>query len=198
VTVLLTDRQAWQRARAGDHECFGLLYDRHAGAVYGYLLRRTGSWTEAEDLTSAVFLLAWAKRARVVLDRDSLLPWLLGVAHHALLNQRRTTARYRHAMAKIMPEGVPDHSDDVADRLDDQRCAIELRSQVRRLPRHERDVIELCVWAELDQKAAAVALGVAVGTVKSRLSRARRRLASMADLNGSAELARAANRQELS
>jgi RNA polymerase sigma-70 factor, ECF subfamily len=198
VTVLLTDRQAWQRARAGDHECFGLLYDRHAGAVYGYLLRRTGSWTEAEDLTSAVFLLAWAKRARVVIDRDSLLPWLLGVARHALLNQRRTTARYRHAVAKIMPEAVPDHSDDVADRLDDQRRAIELRSQVRRLPRHERDVIELCVWAELDQKAAAVALGVAVGTVKSRLSRARRRLASMADLNGSAELAPAANRQELS
>jgi RNA polymerase sigma-70 factor (ECF subfamily) len=101
-------------------------------------------------------------------------------------------------VAKITPEVVPDHSDDVADRLDDQRCAIELRSQVRRLPRHERDVIELCVWAELDQKAAAIALGVAVGTVKSRLSRARRRLASMADLNGSAELARAANRQELS
>jgi RNA polymerase sigma factor (sigma-70 family) len=80
-----------------------------------------------------------------------------------------------------MPESVgaaADHADAVAERLDSQHTMAELRAAIARLPRHEREVIELCVWAGLDQSAAAVALGVRPGTVKSRLHRARRNLAA--------------------
>ena len=97
MTTPLTDREAWQQACSGDAESFGLLYDRHVDAIYGYVLRRTGSWSDAEDLTSAVFLLAWLRRTQVVLDRESALPWLFGVARYALANHRRTASRYRRA-----------------------------------------------------------------------------------------------------
>jgi hypothetical protein len=73
------DRELWRLAGDGDSAAFGELFDRHATAVYNHLFRRTGSWSEAEDLTSAVFLQAWHRRTRVVIDRESALPWLLGV-----------------------------------------------------------------------------------------------------------------------
>jgi RNA polymerase sigma-70 factor (ECF subfamily) len=76
----------------------------------------------------------------------------------------------------LLVNDQPDHADDVSARLDDQREAKELRRALRRLPRHQREVVELCIWAGLDQQAAAIALDVPIGTVKSRLSRARRHL----------------------
>jgi hypothetical protein len=75
------DRELWRLAGAGDGAAFGELFDRHATAVFNHLFRRTASWSEAEDLTSAVFLLAWRRRTTVVIDRESALPWLLGVAN---------------------------------------------------------------------------------------------------------------------
>jgi len=174
---MLSDREVWQRGCAGDRDCFGLLFDRHAGAVQNYLFRRLGDWATAEDLTSAVFLLAWRRRREVVIDRDSVLPWLLGVARHAAAHHRRTLVRHRRAVARLMPrEEMPDHAEDVSGRVDDERAMIVLRRELRRLPRHQREVVELCLWAGLDHQAAATVLGVAPGTVKSRLSRARRRL----------------------
>lgn len=155
-----------------------MLFDRHARAVYNHVFRRTASWAEAEDLTSAVFLEAWRRRREVVLDRDSALPWLLGVATYLTLNRQRALRRYRSATARLPGIGAaPDHADDVAARVDDERAMARLRAEVARLPRHEREVIELCAWAGLDHQAAAVALGIAEGTVRSRLSRARGRLA---------------------
>jgi RNA polymerase sigma factor (sigma-70 family) len=183
------DRELWQRAASGETEAFGILFDRHAGAVYNFLFRRTASRSDAEDLTSAVFLQAWRKRTDVVLDRDSALPWLLKVADYAARTEWRSVRRYRHALAKAgLPRDVhPDHADEVAAQIDDERTMQAVRRAVRRLPRHERQVIELCIWSGLDQQAAAVALGVAVGTVKSRLSRARKRLQGLLVLPHPAE-----------
>jgi Sigma-70 region 2 len=69
------DAALWRRAAAGDHEAFGQLFDRHADAVYGYLFRRTADWSQAEDLTAAVFFQAWRRRGQIVLAHDSALPW---------------------------------------------------------------------------------------------------------------------------
>ena len=172
------DRELWRLAGDGDSAAFGQLFDRHASAVYNHLFRRTASWSEAEDLTSAVFLQAWRGRARVVIDRESALPWLLGVANHVLNNSRRASRRYRAALARVVPPDalVSGHADAVAAAVDSERRMAELRRAVAELPRHEREVVELCAWSGLDQKGAAVALGVSVGTVKSRMHRARRRL----------------------
>ncbi|TDW70568.1 RNA polymerase sigma factor [Kribbella pratensis] len=174
----VSDRDLWGRAAEGDSEAFAQLYDRHARAIYNFLHRRTGSWSDAEDLTSAVFLQAWRRRGDVVLDRDSALPWLLRTADYTVRNEWRSKLRYRRALAAahLLHREVEDPADDVAQRLDDDRRIRAVLALMKRLPRHEHEIVELCVWAGLDLAAAAVALDVPIGTVKSRLSRARKHL----------------------
>ncbi len=173
-----SDGNLWDRISAGDADAFAHLYDRHARAIYNFLHRRTASWSDAEDLTSAVFLQAWRRRSEVVLDRDSALPWLLRTADYTARNEWRTKLRYRRALAaaQLLPAEIDDHSDEVVGRIDDDQRIRAARDSLKRLPRQEREIIELCVWAGLDQAAAAVALDIPIGTVKSRLSRARKRL----------------------
>lgn len=180
------DTELWQAAAAGQHDAFGELFDRYATPVYNYLLRHTGDWSEAEDLTAAVFLQAWRRRREVVFDRDSALPWLLGVARLMLRNARRARVRYEAALRRAGADaaaqiGVPDPADLAVGSVDDERQLAALRAAVVRLPRQQREVIELCIYSGLDMQAAAVSLGVAVGTVKSRLHRARQNL--VADLS---------------
>ncbi|MFF7360509.1 sigma-70 family RNA polymerase sigma factor [Streptomyces sp. NPDC008125] len=176
-----SDRELWARAVGGDREAFGRIFDRHAKTVYNYLFRRTADWSEAEDLTSTVFLHAWRRRTETVLDRDSALPWLLGIADRLLSNTRRRLRRAEALLHRLVShdEPVGDHAERIAVLVDDERRMSEIHRALARLPRHEREVVELCVWSGLDQQAAATALGVAVGTVKSRLHRARRRLGAL-------------------
>jgi RNA polymerase sigma-70 factor, ECF subfamily len=174
------DGELWDDIALGNRHAFAAVFDRHAEAVFAHLLRKVGDYHEAEDLTSAVFLTAWRRRVEVSLDRDSALPWLLGVANHTLANRRRAMKRYRRLVAKVRPPAdVPDPADDIAERIDAEERAQALRRSIRRLPKHERDVVELCVWGGLDHPAAAVALGVAVGTVHARISRAKKRLGTL-------------------
>lgn len=181
------DEAVWRRVAGGDPDAFGELFDRHAGSVYSYLSLRLGDWSAAEDLTSAVFLQAWRRRAEVVFERASALPWLLGVANGLLRNEVRARRRRTELMDRVLAvrDALPgafaveaDHADAVADRVDGERQTAALRAAVGQLPRREREVLELCVWAGLDHAAAAAALGVRPGTVKSRLHRAKRRLAA--------------------
>ncbi|MBC3843367.1 RNA polymerase sigma factor [Streptacidiphilus sp. 4-A2] len=168
-----TDRELWALGCAGDTLAFGALFDRHADMVHNHLRRRLDTPADAEDLTSAVFLHAWRRRHEVMVDRESVLPWLLAVANNVSANQRRAMSRYRAALGRLAPDPhVADHAEAVASRIDDAADLARLRAAVKQLSAHERDVVELCVWAGLDHQATAVALGVAVGTVKSRLSRA--------------------------
>ena len=95
-----TDRELWDDARGGDGGAFGLLFDRHGRAVYNHCFRLVGSWGAAEDLTQAVFLLAWRKRARVRMTTDSALPWLLSVATNVVRTHHRSTTRW---LSRWMP-----------------------------------------------------------------------------------------------
>lgn len=99
------DALLWQRITSGDHEAFGELFDRYAGAVYTHLFRRLGDWSEAEDLTSAVFLQAWRRRSDVVFERDSALPWLFGVANGLLRNAVRSRQRHAALLARVRDSG---------------------------------------------------------------------------------------------
>lgn len=176
VWVGFTDGQLWDSAGA-DPTAFGELFERHADSVYSHCFRRVGSWTAAEDLTSVVFLEAWRRRRDVRLSGDSILPWLLAVANNALRNRNRSLRRHRRLLAKLPAATLaPDPADDVADRVDDERRMTRVLVALNRLNVHEQDVLVLCVWDGLDYAAAAVALGVPVGTVRSRLSRARQHL----------------------
>ncbi|MGY2065195.1 RNA polymerase sigma factor [Blastococcus sp. SYSU DS0619] len=184
-TEQATDRELWRRAVGGEPEAFGVLFDRHAEPVRGYCARRTGSLEVADDLVSVVFLEAWRRRADVELLGDSALPWLYGIAHHTLMRRWRTTTRHRRALERLAATeaSAPDHADDVAGRLDDQRELARLREALRGLRRTDQEVLTLCLWQGLDYESAALALGIPVGTVRSRLSRARARLRDAVDLS---------------
>ncbi|MEE6257351.1 RNA polymerase sigma factor [Plantactinospora sonchi] len=172
-----SDGELWRRAQDGEPECFGVLFDRHGEAVRAYCARRTGSLDAADDLLSVVFLEAWRRRSDIELVDGQALPWLYGIARRTLQNRWRTSLRHRRALARLPPVTIePDHADAVAGRVDDERHLARLRAAFAGLRPAEQDVLTLCVWQRLDYSAAAVALGVPVGTVRSRLSRARARL----------------------
>ncbi|GAA3704058.1 sigma-70 family RNA polymerase sigma factor [Nonomuraea antimicrobica] len=177
-----SDAALWDQQTA---EAFGLLFDRHSQAVYNHCFHRTADWATAEDLTSVVFLEAWRRRGSIRLERESALPWLLGVANNVVRNQHRSRRRHRGALDRLPAQTAePDHADDVAGRLDDERTMRRILALVNQLPRSDQDVIALCVGDGLGYAEAALALGIPVGTVRSRLSRARRRLRELEVAHG--------------
>jgi RNA polymerase sigma-70 factor (ECF subfamily) len=182
----VSDRALWGRARDGDSAAFGVLFERHAGRIYSYCFRRTADWALAEDLTSTTFLLAWRSRGREPLQAESALPLLYGIATNVLRNQRRSLKRGREAFARVpLQRGEePDFAEEASARLQDQAAMRELLALFSRLPRREQDVIALCEWSDLSYAETAVALGIPIGTVRSRLARGRRRLRELAFASG--------------
>ena len=162
------DSTLWSRARSGDADAFGTLFERHANTIYNYCFRRVADWALAEDLLSVVFLEAWRQRDKA-LPPEKFLPWLYGIATNVVRNQRRSQRRYGAALRRMPPGDQHEYIDD----------DLQLQSVVRRvkqLPRHEQEVFALCAWFDLSYEDAALALAIPVGTVRSRLSRARARL----------------------
>lgn len=177
------DTNLRQRVRAGDHTAFGELFDAYARSVYNHAYRLTGEWTTAEDVVSLTFLEAWRLRERLDEDGGSLRPWLLGIAINVTRNTRRAARRHAAAVSRLpREETMADFADEIAGRLDDAAQLAVVREALQRLRRAEREVLALCVWSGLDYRAAAEALGVPVGTVRSRLSRARTKLAKYLEL----------------
>jgi len=171
------DRALWSQAAGGSAHAFGVLFDRHAKAVYNHCFRLTASWAEAEDQLQATFLLAWRKRDDVRLERESALPWLLTVATNVVRNEQRSLLRRLKNVRRVGEERpVPDHADRVAERLDDQRQMKDLLKAAEKLPRNEREALALCVWSGVSYADAAAVLGITEGSVRARVSKARSKL----------------------
>lgn len=167
-----------KRISTGDQGAFGELFDAYARSVYNHAFRLTGNWAQAEDVVSLTFLDAWRLREKVNEEGGSLRPWLLGIATNVTRNTRRAARRHAAAVARLPREEIArDFADEIAGRLDDSAQIALVRTALSELRRADREVLALCVWAGLDYVAAAEALGVPVGTVRSRLSRARTKLA---------------------
>ena len=184
------------RVRDGDPRAFGELFDECSRAVYNHAFRLLGDWSSAEDVMSLTFLEAWRLRDRIDAEGGSLRPWLLGIATNVARNTRRTAWRHGLAVSRL-PRGeveVPDFAEEVVQRMVDAGRVAAVSKAFWRLRRSDQDVLALCVWAGLDYAEAAEALNIPVGTVKSRLSRARKRLlreppASLRQVEGDGESA---------
>jgi RNA polymerase sigma-70 factor (ECF subfamily) len=174
--VEVDDSVLWSRARTGDGEAFGMLFERHARTIYNFCFRRVGNWATAEDLVSIVFLEAW-RRLDKSLPRGKELPWLLGIATNVVRNRRRAERRHATALRRVpRPGPEPSFADDSDQRVDDEELMGRALRLVAQLPRREQEVFALCAWSQLSYEDAAIALRIPVGTVRSRLSRTRARL----------------------
>ncbi|MGW2302968.1 RNA polymerase sigma factor [Streptomyces sp. NPDC001809] len=176
-TLLVVELTLNERVRSGDRTAFAEIFDEHVRVVYAHAVRTTGDWALAEDVTSLTFLEAWRLRDKLREEVRSIRAWLLGIATNVMRNTARSARRHRDAMARLcLPETTPDFSDEVVGQMADaQRLAAAARA-LQRLKRTEREVFTLVVWSGLGYAAAAEALGIPVGTVRSRLSRAREKL----------------------
>ena len=179
------DEQLWLLASRHDGAAFGELFERHSADVYNHCFRRTGSWSVAQDLTSVVFLQAWRRRRDVRLHGDSILPWLLAVANNAARNSDRSIRRYNRLLSKLpKSELTSSLDDDVNKRIDDERAMGVILDKLNSLNLQDREIIALCDWSYLSYAEAAVALDIPIGTVRSRLSRARDHLRVLLDQEG--------------
>ncbi|MFJ2744292.1 RNA polymerase sigma factor [Streptomyces sp. NPDC087440] len=169
------------RIRAGDPEVFRELFREHSALVYRHAVRYGGDWAVAQDVVSLTFLEAWRLREKVRDEGESVRVWLMGIATNVLRNTNRAARRHRAAMGRVPAvEAVPDFADEVVGQMADAEQVAAAQRGLARLRRSEREVFTLCVWAGLGYAEAAEALGAPVGTVRSRLSRARVRLRKLA------------------
>jgi RNA polymerase sigma-70 factor (ECF subfamily) len=176
----VTDADLWARARQGDGNAFAEVFGRHADSVFTHCFRRTGSRTDADDLTSLVFFQAWRNADRVRFVDGAILPWLLVVATNVARNESRARRRYQRLLERLPAhEDTHDIADEAISNVEAERHAALLGACIRRLSKKEQAVIALCLLSEMSYAAAADVLGVPIGTVRSRLSRARTKLQAL-------------------
>jgi RNA polymerase sigma factor (sigma-70 family) len=165
----------------GHRELMGVLYERHARAVFRYLARRAGP-AAADDLLSEVFIAALSASSRVVAhDSGSALPWLYGIA----LNVLRRHFRQQQPAGGVTRDLGMDW-DAVDDRLDALAERGRLRAALQCLSDSDRELLLLWAWENLTNAEAAAVLGISEGAARSRLHRARKRaLKALQRLRGS-------------
>jgi RNA polymerase sigma factor (sigma-70 family) len=159
-----------------DPEAFGGIFDRHAETLLRYLVRRVGRPT-AESLLGDVFRTALEARSRFEPERTSALPWLYGIASNLLLKHYRTEGRRLRATARLAGEArAAARAAGPAETAGARLVLEQVAKAIEELPATERDVLLLFAWEDLGYQEIAQALDVPVGTVRSRLHRARQRL----------------------
>ncbi|HEY1105859.1 MAG TPA: sigma-70 family RNA polymerase sigma factor [Agromyces sp.] len=172
-----SDSALWLEATSGTEAAFGVVYDRYRSRIFRRAYAQVLNTADAEDIVAVVFLEAWRRRKSVRFVDGSLLPWLLIVTTNVSLNTRRSIRRYDRLLASV-PRGpqTVDPSREVEERIDGARMSERTRAALARLTAPERRVVDLCLIEGIPLADAAAALDMPLGSVKSRLSRARTKL----------------------
>jgi RNA polymerase sigma factor (sigma-70 family) len=175
-----SDADLWNALNRADEGAFRELFLRHSDGVYNYCFRHTASWSAAEDAVQATFAALWRRAVAGTVEElrlDSARPVLLAMARNACSNANRSRDR-QLALVDRMRVAPRDAVDDAGRWVESETTMQLIRQALSVLPANQREVVELVAWSELSMAAAAAVLHVSVGTVKSRLFRARARLAS--------------------
>jgi RNA polymerase sigma-70 factor, ECF subfamily len=155
-------------------QAFGQLFDRHWGAVHRYCRSRAGS--DGEGLAAETFRLAFDRRATYDIERADARPWLLGLATNLIRNHLRRRSRGARAVGRLDASPTADHADAAIDRAEAALLGPALTAALDGIRSDDRDALLLIAWSDLSYDEAAEALDIPVGTVRSRISRARLRL----------------------
>jgi RNA polymerase sigma-70 factor (ECF subfamily) len=171
-----------------DPAWFTALYDRHIEDIHRYVAGRLGR-EAADDLAAEVFLIAFRKRASFDPERGAIKPWLYGIATKVVSRHRRSEGRRLTAMSRVTADRAADgHEDGVTARVAAERVGPELARAINGLSKADRDVLFLTALAGLSYQEVALALGIASGTVGSRLNRAKSALRRvLGDINPTKE-----------
>ncbi|WP_018352145.1 RNA polymerase sigma factor [Longispora albida] len=177
---LTVSREAPQDADlvTGPPERFGELFERYAASLFDFAARRVGR-VLAEDLVSQTFLAAFAHRGRYDVTAPSARPWLYGILSNLLRRHHRTEARGWRALARAGMDpgpGTEPLAEAATGRVHAELAVGHLSDALAAMPRKQRELLLLHVWAGLDYPELASALGLSPGTVRSRLHRAKARL----------------------
>jgi RNA polymerase sigma-70 factor (ECF subfamily) len=164
------------RASLDEPDRFGPLYDRYAAQLYRYAFRRVGAL--AEDVVADTFLAAFQARHSYDLARPDARPWLFGILTRKLADRVSSERAYyrKLAFADGREPTVDGPADRVAARVSADAAQVSVLAALGRLSRGERDVLLLVAWGQLRYEEVAAALQVPLGTVRSRLSRARQKV----------------------
>ncbi|MGI5491154.1 RNA polymerase sigma factor [Microtetraspora malaysiensis] len=156
-----------------DPEGFAEIFRRHFHVIHRYASARLGP-AAADDVAAETFLVAFRKRARYDLARHNARAWLFGIATNLIRRHRREEIRLYRALERtsVVPDGSPDDHQ--------QRLAAALAV----LKAADREVLLMVVYGELSYDQVSDALGIPVGTVGSRLNRARKRVREILNVEG--------------
>jgi RNA polymerase sigma factor (sigma-70 family) len=164
-----------------DPEAFAGLYDRHAAPLHRYVARRLGAGA-ADDIVADTFLDAFRKRHRYDVSVGDARPWLYGIAANLIGKHQRAEVRMLRAYARTGADPVlagtltVNHADEADSRLASAAVRRDLAAALAGLAAGDRDALLMVAWADLSYAEVATALGIPVGTVRSRLHRARARI----------------------
>jgi RNA polymerase sigma factor (sigma-70 family) len=160
---------------------FGAIFDRHFDAIYAYLQRRVGR-DLADELAAETFLIAFDSRARYDVSRPDARPWLFGIATNLLHHHHRQELRQLRAYARSATDPILDAFDGVDARVDASSVRRELVDALTQVPAEELDTLLLFAWADFSYAEIGEALEIPIGTVRSRLSRARTRIRAVLEV----------------
>ena len=160
------------QASIDDPDRFAAIFERHYGAIDRYCVRRIGP--DGHDVSAATFVDAFRLRHRFDGDRSDARPWLYGIAGNGLHHHRRAEARRWRAYERVIPSGPSTF--DIDERIDAAAVGPRRARGLRTLSARDRDALLLAAWADLSYAEIAETLAIPIGTVRSRIARARVRL----------------------
>jgi RNA polymerase sigma factor, sigma-70 family len=162
-------------------DVFAELFHRYADDIHRYAARRLGT-EAADDLMAETFVIAFQRRRRYDLSRPHARPWLYGIVTRLIGGHRRAESRRLRAMTRVASAAPADGgggeplAERVAARISAESTRGALWAALAKLPARHRDVLLVVAWGDLEYAEAAEALGIPLGTVRSRLHRARKKL----------------------
>ncbi len=168
-----TDEQLFRLMKKGDKRAFAELYERREPALHRYAMHMTGSSQSAEEIAHEVFVQLMSAHTRFDEERGSLEAWMYGVARNLIRALRR-----KNAYSALGEPAEPVFEHNILGSLIDGETVAALHAAISELPDGYREAVVLCDLEERNYDEAAQLAGCPVGTIRSRLHRARGLLAA--------------------